>query len=227
MINQGLAEGHQLLARAVQGDEEAAAAFVKRYSRQVAMEIRARLGSVQVRRAIDTVDLSQSVFREFFVGLREGRLELRGPQETLSLLLTITRGKVLQGVRYHQAARRDCRRVTDLDAAATAPVRSDLACPQRRVEIDEDLRWARKYFDDSSFEALRMRADGYAWQQIGERFGCTPDAIRMRTERAASTARDARRKADESAHDRARRPFDPPDAVAGFASGSGQPVGAV
>lgn len=75
---------HDLLERVREGDSEAATTLVRQYEPELRRFIRYRLSDMRLRRFVDSVDVSQSVFARFFVCLAEGRIDLVHPQQLLA-----------------------------------------------------------------------------------------------------------------------------------------------
>ena len=89
-----------------QGDEGAARAIVDRYSGQMLLLARRRI-SQRLASRIDAEDIVQSVFRTFFVRLKEGQFSFADQDDLCKLLMRITLHKTLRQVAYHKAAKRD------------------------------------------------------------------------------------------------------------------------
>jgi DNA-directed RNA polymerase specialized sigma24 family protein len=80
-----------LLANVCAGDQEAAAELGRDYQPQVHRFVRFRLAGWRLRRQVDSLDVCQAVFGEFFVRLAEGGLRLDSPQQLQTLLVTMAR----------------------------------------------------------------------------------------------------------------------------------------
>src|SRR5262245_2798467 len=113
----------ELIRRVRGGDAEAAAEIVRRYEPEVRRAIRLRLTDTGLRRVFDSMDICQSVLGNFFVRAAAGQFELEQPEKLLRLLVEMARNKLHDQVSYHQAARRDQRRLEN-DSAPLDEVRA-------------------------------------------------------------------------------------------------------
>jgi RNA polymerase sigma-70 factor (ECF subfamily) len=109
------------------GDEQAAADLVRRYEPFVRREIRLRLTDSGVRRALDSMDICQSVMASFFFQAACGGYDLDEPKQLLKLLVGMARNKLAFAARKEHAQCRDAGRIVPIgvneldppDAAAT------------------------------------------------------------------------------------------------------------
>src|SRR5262249_26492434 len=92
------------------GDQEAAAELVRRYEPVVRREIRLRLTDRGLCRALDSMDICQSVMASFFVHAACGRYELDEPGQMIKLLVHMARNKLVSASRKQRGRRRDARR---------------------------------------------------------------------------------------------------------------------
>src|SRR5580692_4035275 len=90
------------------GDEDAAAHLFQRYGRRLTALVRARTSHSLANR-IDPDDVVQSVFRTFFLRVRDGHYDVPAGAQLWGLLLTITLSKLRNHENYHLAAKRDAR----------------------------------------------------------------------------------------------------------------------
>src|SRR5262245_47410486 len=84
-----------LLARARQGAAAARQELLQQYEPEIRTVSRVRLGLV-MRPFLDSMHLVQSVHQSLFVALRQGKFELRTPQDLVALTVTMVRRKVAQ-----------------------------------------------------------------------------------------------------------------------------------
>ena len=103
---------HDLIRRVRAGDEFAAKEIVRLYEPAIRREARVRLVDTRLRRLFDSMDICQSVFASFFLRAAMGQYELATPAHLLKLLTSMSRKKLIDHAREHQAARRDHRRLT-------------------------------------------------------------------------------------------------------------------
>lgn len=175
-----------LLADAVAGCEASAAELVQRFERQIRLEIRTRMCSVRIRRVVDSMDIAQSAFTAFLIGLRDGTLEMRGSREALALLTTIARRKLAQQVRFHTAGKRDIRRTVSGIALDEHVSRRSI---QSTADIRETLTTLEREMGAESVRVLRRRIAGEGWQEIARSLNISVDAARMRAKRSLELVR--------------------------------------
>ena len=89
-----------------QGDEDAARQIVDRYIGQLLALARRHL-SQRLAGRVDPEDVVQSVFRTFFVRVKEGQFVFAEQDDLCKLLVRITLHKTLRQVAFHKAAKRD------------------------------------------------------------------------------------------------------------------------
>src|SRR6516164_3899598 len=99
----------EFLGRVRAGDEQAAAALVRRYESAVRVEVRMRLADSRLRRVFDTMDLCQSVLASFLLRAAAGQYDLERPEQLVRLLVAMARNKVAYQARRQRAQRRDQR----------------------------------------------------------------------------------------------------------------------
>ena len=82
-----------LLARVRRGDESAAGELVLRYERAVLRAVRSRLGQ-NLRRAMDSMDVVQSVHQSLLLGLRSQRFDMDSPGQLIALAVVMVQRKI-------------------------------------------------------------------------------------------------------------------------------------
>ncbi len=98
-----------LIRRVSVGDDQAAAQLVRNFEPVIRRVLRARL-SASSRREFDSMDICQSVMAGFFFCAASGQFDLQEPGDLVKLLLTMTRNKVAEKMRWQHRLRRDSRR---------------------------------------------------------------------------------------------------------------------
>jgi RNA polymerase sigma factor (sigma-70 family) len=172
-----------LMAQIRAGNESAAAEFVRLFEPEIRRAARIRLAGSRLRRLLDSMDISQSVFASFFVRAALGQYELNDPQQLLRLLVSMSRKKLVDHVRKETAARRDYRRLRqsgpdDKDFVAADP------SPSNQLAARELLEEFRKRFSPEERRLADQRADGRDWAQIATEQGASAEALRKRLTRA-------------------------------------------
>jgi RNA polymerase sigma factor (sigma-70 family) len=171
-----------LLAKACDGDQEAAAELVRHYQPHVHRFVRFRLAGWRLRRQIDSLDVCQAVFGDFFARLSQGGLRLESPRQLLALLLTMARNVLCNNVQQQHAARRDIRRLIDrhVDELELA---DDGATPSQAAARNELLIAISVGLDADETTLVDHWLAGKPWAEIGQAAGQPPDAMRMRLQR--------------------------------------------
>jgi RNA polymerase sigma factor (sigma-70 family) len=172
----------ELLSRLREGDSAAAARLVAAYEPEVRRFIRIRMTSPQMRRLVESVDISQSVFAKFFVDIHRGTVCPESTQQLRTLLLTMARNKTYDYVRRHNAAKRDVRRV---DATATALEQAyyEDETSSDTLAAEEMLAAVRAEMTGEELELVDARLAGRSWSEIATAFGGSPESARKRVTR--------------------------------------------
>ena len=172
-----------MIRRVRQGDEQAARDLIREYEADLRVIARVRLTDPKLRRALDSMDICQSIMGNFFVRATSGQFELETPEQLMKLLATMVRNKVTDHARYARRDRRDIRRVAaastnELDVAGTD------ASPSQHVANRELLQLAQERMTDEMRHVAYQRSMEIGWKEIAEETGASPEAVRKRFERA-------------------------------------------
>jgi RNA polymerase sigma-70 factor (ECF subfamily) len=170
-----------LITRVREGDDQAAAEVVRRYEPTIRLAVRVRLDHSDLRRLLDSMDICQSVLANFFVRAASGQFALETPGQLVRLLVTMARNKLINHAHQQQAARRDYRRRTDLEAADPS---DDGPSPSRVVAYRELLQKVRTGLAPEERRLADLRAAGRSWAEVAAQVGGKPDALRFRLTRA-------------------------------------------
>lgn len=176
-----------LIRRVRAGDEDAAAELVARYGDHIRRIARVRLQGNAVRRLVESSDICQSVMANFFQQLSEGQYELDTPEQLLSLLATMARNQVLKKIAFHQAHRRDLRRLVEADRADAQFAASDDS-PSAVLAGEELMENFRERLSDDEKRLFDDRVAGRSWNEIAIEMNVPPDRIRKRLTRAVQRA---------------------------------------
>ncbi len=173
----------ELMRRVRAGDEDAATELIRRYEPTIRRVARVRLGDSGLRRALDSMDICQSVFASFFVRAALGQYDLDKPEQLLHLLVDMSRKKLIDQVRKQGAARRDYRRLENAgpdlgDVVDPGPT------PSQDVAARELLEEFRRRLSAEERELADERARGLDWAEIAAGRGDSPEALRKRLTRA-------------------------------------------
>src|SRR3954451_3991768 len=96
----------ELIRRVRGGDQDAAAALVRRYEPAIRRAVRFRLADARLGGMLDSMDICQSVMKSFFVRAASGQYDLETPEKVLGLLAAMARNKLASQARRQGAQRR-------------------------------------------------------------------------------------------------------------------------
>jgi RNA polymerase sigma-70 factor (ECF subfamily) len=148
-----------LVRRYRDGDESAAADLFLRYARRLRALAGQYCGPPYAGR-FDADDVVQSVFREFFAGVRRQAYDVPPTGELWGLLMVLALNKVRNLVGRHRAGKRSVQRTAPLpDADVLAADES--AAALLRLVVAEQLDG----LPESNRAVIRMRTEGY---EVGE-----------------------------------------------------------
>ena len=173
----------ELLTRLRAGDEAAARELLNSYEGEIRLVVRHRLTSAAMRRQLDTMDVCQSVFGEFFVRMALGQFDLNESKDIVKLLATMARNRVLHHARRQHAARRDVRKQADHDFQEFDVAGRD-STPSQMVAGRELLDAVRGRLTPDELALAEQRAQNIPWNEIAVARGEKPDALRVRLARA-------------------------------------------
>jgi RNA polymerase sigma-70 factor (ECF subfamily) len=141
-----------LALRASQGDEAALEQLVAAHAATLRAFLAYRAGAA-LRARESASDLAQSVVRELYAHLRDGRFEYQGPAELRQWLFRAGELKLRERRRHWARDRRDAQREVAVDALTSAvrdarlvDVHAD-ATPSREVGAHEELARVRSALD--------------------------------------------------------------------------------
>ena len=174
---------HELIERLRRGDVAAADELYRGYGEQLRRMVRIHLTDSRLRRRIDSADICQSVFGNFFLRMALGQFDIPSTTDLLHLLKAMARNRVAHHAKKQRAARRDVRRdvpvaVDDLDLPATDESPSQIIASQ-------DLITAFfQRLDDENRAIADQRRQGRGWDEIGTALGRSGEAVRKQYQRA-------------------------------------------
>jgi RNA polymerase sigma factor (sigma-70 family) len=170
------------LRRIRDGDERAAEELVRRFEPMIRREVRMRLGDKRLRRAFDSVDVSQSVLANFLSRAATGRYEVEGPEQLVRLLMTMTRHRLVSRARRERRLVRDVRRLAAEPGILESVVDSKPS-PSEIVSRQEQWELLKGSLSDEERQIVDLRLEGHSWDDIATRLGGTGPARRMQLSR--------------------------------------------
>lgn len=176
-----------LLARLREGDEDAARELVEVYEPYIRRAIRPQIAKYNLRAAIDSADICQSVLGGFLIRLALGQFQISSPQDLEHLLLGIMRKKFAHLVRREYASRRDRNRHQSLGDEQVL-VGGDATTPDEIAMRRDLLERLQAKLSIGERHLLRMRLERRSWAEIAELVGETETTLRQRLSRALRQA---------------------------------------
>jgi RNA polymerase sigma factor (sigma-70 family) len=171
----------EFLARVRTGDPAAVAAVIARYEPYLHRVIRIRIQNQRLRHACDTADVWQTVMKDFFEAVADGRFDLHSHAQLRALLVTMTLNRV------RDIARKEARHgllPTGWDTPDPNHLPEQVLADAELVDLirsrlgDEDAR----LFD-------QKRGDGRSWEELASQTGESVAAVRMRLTRSVRRVR--------------------------------------
>lgn len=171
-----------LLARVRGGDDAAAGELVVRYERAVLRAVRSRLGQ-NMRRAMDSMDVVQSVHQSLLMGLRSQRYEMSSPAQLIALAVVMVQRKIA----------RHWRKIKQLPAAGDtighshgtplSGLASDEPAPAEQAAAGDLLEQFLSQLDEFDRQLVRLKLEGHSSVEAAAILGREPAFIRMRWSR--------------------------------------------
>ena len=172
-----------LMSRVRSGDEAAAAELVSIYEPEIRRDIRLRLTNRKLRRVVDSIDISQSVFGNFFVRAVHGEFEFERPEQLLRLLSKMATNKVIDRHRREKSRRLQDTvddPVENQRIAGASPTASEI------ISGKELVRQFQSRLTKEELAIAELRRTGTSWHEIATTLGENADAIRKRLQRACN-----------------------------------------
>jgi DNA-directed RNA polymerase specialized sigma24 family protein len=179
-------EFRELLTHAATGDEHASSALFSHFSPRVLRVARMKLSSPTLRQRVDETDICQSVFSEFFAGLREGQFSVDTPEDLQRLLLDITHKCVLRQVQKHSAGKRDVRKQSEL-ADGFDPIGMESTASTKASREELVHRFLSNLTEEDRY-VVEQRKLGREWEDLAAELTTSADALRVRISRATKSA---------------------------------------
>ncbi len=172
-----------LVDRVRAGNQDAADELARMFEpfilRYVRFAMRKRRNFPVIRARMGSSDVCQSVLASLFLGLRDGRFELRRPDQVERLLRVMSRFKIgAESRRLSVILRELFDGDAPLDQADSGPG------PEKTVDDKDLVETVVNYFTDSELDILQRRLDGHTWPAIADQLGEGAEALRRRLARA-------------------------------------------
>jgi DNA-directed RNA polymerase specialized sigma24 family protein len=177
----------QLIEQVRAGDEAAASEVVRRFEQALLREIRLRLRDPRLRRALDSVDICQSVMASFFLRAASGQYQLETSSQLLRLLVAMARNKLASQARHSYVTRRD---PDALRGGLTGGETLYAPGPEpAQVVAARDFCGALlSRLSDEERQLADRRARSEGWAAIAAELGGNPENLRKKLARALERA---------------------------------------
>jgi RNA polymerase sigma-70 factor (ECF subfamily) len=173
------------------GDQDAARKIVERYLDRLLHLARTRI-SQRLASRVDPEDIVQSVFRTFFVRLKDGRFVFAEQDDLCKLLMRITLHKTLRQVAFHKAAKRDPTLETERGEHHQEQLLALLGrepTPEAAVAFLDQLEHFLSQLQPLERQILELRMQGYTNEEIAAKLDLRYDRkIRRVLERVRDVA---------------------------------------
>jgi RNA polymerase sigma factor (sigma-70 family) len=196
------AEDKNLVDLYRQGNQDAARQIVDRYLDRLLTLARRRI-SQRLASRVDPEDIVQSVFRTFFVRLKEGQFVFDDQDDLCKLLMRITLHKTLRQVAFHKAAKRD----PNLETAHGEHHQEQLMAlfdqeptQEATVAFLDQLEHFLAQLRPQEREILEMRLQGHSNEDIAAKLGIYDRKIRRVIEHVRDIATKEGLASGNSAH---------------------------
>ena len=173
------------------GDQDAARQIVDRYFGRLLVLARRRI-SQRLASRVDPEDIVQSVFRTFFVRLKDGQFVFHEEDDLCKLLMRITLHKTLRQVAFHKAAKRDPNLETNQEEQGREQLLALLdrePSAEATVAFLDQLEHFLVQLDPKTRRILEMRVQGYSNDEIAKELNVYDRKIRRAVERVRDLAR--------------------------------------
>jgi RNA polymerase sigma factor (sigma-70 family) len=167
----------ELLAQVRAGDQAACETIVAVYGPLVIREAANRLGSSELKRALDAEDVCQSVLKSFLWRAARGQYVCNGPDDLVRLLVVMTRNKVAT------QANRQKRRAAADDFLIERELQRTTSTASAEFAAREIVAEMRRELPPSLLVAFDMRLEGYSWNDIAAHTGIKADTLRKQLQR--------------------------------------------
>ena len=185
MVDLNHEQFQDLIVRVRNGDENAAFELVKAYEPEIRRDVRLRLTDRKLRRTLDSTDICQSVFGNFFVRAAVGQFNFDRPEQLLRLLSTMARNKVIDRHRREKSRRpADDGKMENLNGSNVNEPSDPGSSPSQVVQGKELLQQIESRLSKDEKKIAQLRRRGCSWNEIADQIGGSVDALRKRLARA-------------------------------------------
>ena len=179
-----------LLARVRQGDESAVGELIRRYERAVLRSVRSRLGK-KMRRAMDSMDVLQSVHRSLLVGIKNQRFQVTSPQQLVALAVVMVQRKVARHWRkLKRIPTTGLEDASDSNATPLDQIAGHDPAPADAASASDLLDRILSQLDEFDQRLVRLKLDGHSSTESAALLNRDPAFVRMRWARLRQKLRE-------------------------------------
>jgi RNA polymerase sigma factor (sigma-70 family) len=164
------------------GDAAAAEEFVRTYEPYVRQVVRARLRVARLRRLADSSDFCQAVMASFLIRLTVGEYDVAGSVELKRLLGRMAVNKVVDVARKPEF-QHSVRAVSAPGVNGVEPIAREPG-PATQLLWKDMIEAVRARLAENERSISELRVSGLSWNEVADRLGEKPDAVRNRLNRA-------------------------------------------
>ncbi len=165
-----------LMRRVKRGDVQAAEALIREYEPEIRIIVKRKL-SPKLRRELESMDVCQSVLKDFFFRAGAQHRDHESPKQLLAYLARMVENKLTDKARRMDAEKRPKMAGTPLD---DAPPPVDSQTPSQIVAAAELREQIQRALSPEEWELFRRRGDGESWEEIATALGLSAGAARKR-----------------------------------------------
>jgi RNA polymerase sigma-70 factor, ECF subfamily len=172
------------------GDQDAARQIVERYFDRMLRLARRRI-SQRLASRVDPEDIVQSVFRTFFVRLKDGQFVFQDEDDLCKLLMRITLHKTLRQVAFHKAAKRDPNLETnqgDQHREQLLALLDKEPSAEATVAFLDQMEHFLEQLEPQTRQIIEMRLQGFTNDEIAKELNIYDRKIRRAVERVRDLA---------------------------------------
>lgn len=172
------------------GDQDAARQIVERYFDRL-MALAQRRISQRLASRVDPEDILQSVFRTFFVRLKNGQFVFQDQDDLCKLLMRITLHKTLRQVAFHKAAKRDHNLETNRGEGHGEQLLALLdrePSAEATVAFLDQLEHFLRQLEPQTRQIIELRLQGHTNEEICQQLGVYDRKVRRAVERVRDLA---------------------------------------
>jgi DNA-directed RNA polymerase specialized sigma24 family protein len=174
-----------LVERLNAGETNALSEIWALFGEHIRRRARTRLREFGVAGKAESMDICNTVLLDM---IKQESIKIQNPSDILAYFCRAIDNQVRTVVRSLLSEKRDIRREMGLDVAAPTAT-NNAGSPSLNLFHAEILEMVAAFLGDRGEEFAKMYLANHSWQEIGNRFNCSPDSARMKWNRAVERVR--------------------------------------